>query len=300
MRKTASFVSLVFTIIVVSGLQSCQSTKSATTAKMLRFNFENGKGYDYEMSMTMDQDIKEMPMKMEMTSYYSIDVTGEEGGSKVLSTQFDRMRMKMNVAGLDIDVDSQNKGMADDKNPMGIMNKIFGAIIGRRFVMKVNAEGKVEEVSGLNNMAKAMADSLGLEGDEREQMVNAFDKSFNEKDMKGQFERFLYIFPNKEIKVGDTWDRTTVTGGQMPGKYTSTYTVKEIEGDMVTLEEKSKIEGREAGEADAMSGNVSGIIVVDSRSGLVVNADQDISMKIEKNGQKISLNAKTKTKGKAR
>ncbi len=31
-------------IITVAGIQSCQSTKSATGSKMLKFNFEKGKG----------------------------------------------------------------------------------------------------------------------------------------------------------------------------------------------------------------------------------------------------------------
>ncbi|MCX6318800.1 MAG: DUF6263 family protein [Bacteroidetes bacterium] len=300
MKKMMLLATGFLTILMITGLQSCQSTKSATATKMLRFNFENGKGYDYEMSMNMDQEIMGQPMKMEMTNYYSMDVQGDEGTSKLVTTQFDRMKMKMNVAGIDMDVDSDKKGVSAEKDPMSIMNRVFGAITGRRFTMKVNAEGKVEEVRGLKEMATAMVDSLGLEGADRDEVMETFNKSFNEKDMKGQFERVLYIFPNKVVKVGDTWDRNTDMAGQMAGTYKSTFTVKEIEGDMVTLEEKTKIEGSGSKEIDEMSGNVSGILVVDSRSGLVVNADQDITMRIEKNGQKMTINAKNKVKGKAR
>lgn len=298
--KKILFLAAAFLICTAMiSLQSCQSTKSATATKMLKFNFETGKGYDYEMTMSMDQDIMGQPMKMNMASYYSMDVTADNGASKTITSYIDRIKMNMNMAGMDFTVDSENKTAADDKNPMAMMNKIFGAVTGRRFVMKVNAEGKVEEVTGVNVMAGAMADSMGLEGNDRKEMMEKFSQSFNEKQMKGQFERFLYIFPNKEVKVGDTWDRSSEVSGQMAGKYKSTYTVKEIEGDMVTLEEKTKIEG-EMDQADNLNGKVSGVLVVDSKSGLVVNADQDIVMNLEKSGQKITINAKSKIKGKAR
>lgn len=292
-------MAFLLTTATIALLPSCQSTKSATATKMLKFNFENGKGYDYEMSMNMDQQIMGQPMKLDMLYYYSMDVTGDDGKSKTITTHFDRVKMNMNMAGMDFNIDSDKKTAVDEKDPMAIVNRIFGAISGRSFIIKVNAEGRVEEVSGIKEMANAMADSMGFEGAEREKMMQAFNQSFNEKGMKSQFERILYIFPNKEVKVGDTWDRVTEVSGQMAGSYKSSYTVKEIEGDMVTLEEKTKIEG-ESAQVDDMDGKVSGILVVDSKSGLVVNADQDITMNLEKAGQKITINAKSKIKGKAR
>jgi Family of unknown function (DUF6263) len=296
MKKITLLPVIALLGITIFTFTACQSTKSATTTKMLRFNFENGKGYDYEMNMEMDMGSQ---MKMDMLNYYSMDVTADDGATKTITTRIDRVKMKMNMAGMDITVDSDAKGSGDEASPVAILNKIFGAITGRQFIMKVNAEGRVQEVSGFTEMAAAMADSMGLEGEDRKKMMAAFNESFNEKGMKSQFERVLYIFPNKEVKVGDTWDRETVVAGQMAGSYKSTYIVKEIEGDMVTLEEKTKIEG-DAGKADTMSGNVSGLLVVDSKTGLVVNADQDVTLKMEKDGQKITINSKNKIKGKAR
>ena len=47
---------------------------------------------------------------------------------------------------------------------------------------------------------------------------------------------------------------------------------------MVTLEENTKIESKEE-EMISLKGDMTGTIVVDSRYGLVVNADQDMKMK---------------------
>ncbi|MBL7746498.1 MAG: hypothetical protein JNM19_03675, partial [Chitinophagaceae bacterium] len=229
---------------------------------------------------------------------------GDDGNTKTITTTYDRFKMKMLVAGVNIEVDSDQPikaDDADDKSMSAQLSKVtglLGAIKGRQFVMKVNAEGKVEEVSGFEGMAEAIADSLQLNEKERAKMMSGFNQQFNEKEMKGQFERVLYIFPNKEVKVGDSWEKTTSAGKQMGGgTYTSTYTVKDIEGEMVTLEEKSKIN---AASGDGVSGNISGILTVDSKTGLVVDADQEMSLKTKAEGMEIEIKGKMKVKGKAR
>ncbi len=164
--------------------------------------------------------------------------------------------------------------------------------------MKVNSEGSVVDVSGFEKMGASIADSLGLEGEKREQLLQQFDKQFNGDEIKGQFDRFWGIFPNKDVKVGDSWNKTSVVKGKMPGTYTSTYTVKDIEGDMVTLEEKTKVDAKE--EKIGMNGDIEGTLVVDSRYGLVVSADQDMNLKASGGGMSFDLKGKTRTKGTAR
>jgi Family of unknown function (DUF6263) len=289
-------------IITVAGIQSCQSTKSATGSKMLKFNFEKGKGYDYEMIINMDQDIMGQAMQMDMTNYYSMDVVADDGTTKTITTTYDRFKMNMKVGPMNIDVDSDKPlheiGDGDGKDPMKMVNRLFGAIKGKKFTMKVNAEGKVEEVTGFKEMAQSIVDSMGVDEKMKEQMQQQFSKQFNEQSLKDQFERFLYIFPNKDVKVGDSWQKTTTPGMAMGGKYVSTYTVSEIEGDMVTVEEKSKIEG--ASGAMDMKGDITGTLVIDSKTGLVVNADQDMDLIMNAEGKEIKMKAKSKIKGKAR
>lgn len=288
-------------IITIAGIQSCQSTKSATSSKMLKFNFEKGKAYDYEMIINMDQEMGGQKMQMDMTTYYSMNVVDEVADNKIITTTYDRFKMNMKMGPFDIDVDTDQPKQGMDiggKDPMKMINSILGAIKGRKFTMKVNAEGRIEEVAGLAGMAQAIVDSTGVDEKMKEQMKQEFDKQFNEKNVKEQFERVLYIFPNKEVKVGDTWQKTTTPGGPMGGKYTSTYKVTDIEGDMVTLEENSKIEGLST--EMNMKGTIAGSLVVDSRSGLVVSANQDMNMTINTEGKEVKVVGKTKIKGVAR
>jgi hypothetical protein len=149
-------------------------------------------------------------------------------------------------------------------------------------------------------MGESIISSFGddMPEEEKQKMREQFSKQFSDEGMKSQFERVLYIFPNKEVKVGDTWQRSSTAGfGEMPAKYSSTYTVTEIEGDMVTLQEKSKIESNDS-KMD-LSGDVDGTIVIDSKSGLLVNCTQNIDMKVNAGGMTVGMKGITKVKGKA-
>lgn len=306
MKKFTVLLLVVAMLAGMVGLQSCQTSKSATASKMLKFNFEKGKGYDYEMIMNMDQEIMGQKMKMDMNIYYSLNVTESDGDTKTITSTYDRFKMSMamgNMMNLDVDTDNPmptSAGTDPDKDPLKLVNRMFSAIKGKQFVLKVNGEGKVLEVTGMRELAQSIMDSMGSMGDDPEmkaKMKQSFDKQFNEADIKSQFERVLYIFPNKEVKVGDTWEKSTSMGAQTPANYKSTYTVKDIEGDMVTLDEKSTIVGNNEG-VD-MDGKVKGTLVVDSRSGLVVSADQDMDITTKTEGQTFTIKAKTKVKGKA-
>lgn len=303
MKKISILLVFVVTVGSMLTIQSCQSSKSATAAKMLKFNFENGKGYDYEMTTNMDQEIMGQSIKMDMAAYYSMDVSDDNGTTKTITSTIDRFKMKMGVMGFNIDVDTDKPMPSpgktdDDENPMKMINSLFAAIKGQKFTMKVDAEGKVQEVTGFENMGKTIVDAMGIEEDQKQEMIQKFDQQFNAQKMKEQFERTWYIFPNKEVKVGDTWQKNYDMGGEMGGNYKSTYKVKEIEGDMVTLDETTIINADD--KEGKMSGEITGTLIVDSRVGLVVNGEQDMKIKASAEGMNFDVKAKTKIKGKAR
>jgi hypothetical protein len=76
MKKINLSLIAVLTLAVFVATPSCQSTKSSTATKMLKFNFEKGKGYDYEMNTSMDQEVLGQTIQMDMSVYYSMDVAG--------------------------------------------------------------------------------------------------------------------------------------------------------------------------------------------------------------------------------
>lgn len=292
---------LVCLLLFSQLMDSCQSSRSASSSKMLRFNYENGKGYDYEMEMLFEQKILETPVKIGMNTYYSLDVEADDGTVKTLAARYERFRMDMDVVGMKLNVDTEKPedtaGVAGDK--LAMLGRVFRAVRGKSFTMKVDAEGKVLEVKGFREMTESIVSSLGLdpekEKETREKLKQQFGQQFNDQKVREQFERFFYIFPAKEVKVGDSWEKSSQASGLYSGNLHSTYTVVEIEGDMVTLEEKTRITSEN--ENGDIPGEQTGTLIVDSRNGLVVKAGLQLNMTI---AGSIPVNIKTRIRGKAR
>src|SRR5436190_15569058 len=234
-----SFIT-VLAMAAIPAIQSCKSSQ-ASASKLLKFNLEKGKGYDYEMVWDLNQEVMKQGIKMDVTAGYSMDIVGDDGKMKKIEAVYNDFKMNMQVMGMEINIDTDKPApdvsMEDAKtNPSALMNKLFSGIRGKKFNMTVNEQGEVMEVTGFDAIAKAMVDSLGLPDEYKEKMEATAKDQFNGDDIKKQFSQMFYIFPNKEVKVGDSWKTNNITSEKMPAKYNNTYTVKEIKEDMLTFD----------------------------------------------------------------
>jgi Family of unknown function (DUF6263) len=301
MKKIFYLLAILF-MMAVAGIQSCKTASKTTTSKMLKFNLEQGKGYDYEMVWDMDTKVASQETSISITGLYSMNVTSIDQNVRSVSTAYKSMRMNMNMGGMTIDIDSDKpvagNGETDiSKNPLGMMNKVIGGMMGKKFIIKVDEEGKVLEVSGFEKIFTDMIDSMGLDDKMKAQITASFKDQFSEQNIKDQFAQVFTIFPNKEVKVGDSWEKIYTTGGKMAAKYTTTYTAKEIEGDHVSLTTKTKIGSNEG--VQNISGTQTGNIIVDSKTGLMINGEFDQDMEVKAGGQIVKVTGKGKIKGKA-
>jgi hypothetical protein len=166
-----------------------------------------------------------------------------------------------------ISADSENNPTtADLKNPSSVMNRLFYAMKGKSFFMKVNNEGEVTAVEGLDAIGRTLLEGTDLDSQSRQKALQAFSSQFNKEAVREMFSNSFYLFPDKPIKVGDSWDKTSYMGPLKVG-ITTTYTVKDIEGHVVTLDAKSKtsLKGNE--------GEQTSTLVVDARTGLMINGN---------------------------
>ncbi len=130
----------------------------------------------------------------------------------------------MKIMGMEINIDTDKpseplRGRNKSKS-IGNDERMFAGIKGKEFTMKVDEEGKVLEVSGFEQIVNGMVDSLEVAEDIRMQMRASLKDQFNEQNIKDQFAQVFTIFPNKEVKVGDSWEKSWQMGGRMPAKYT--------------------------------------------------------------------------------
>lgn len=301
MKKQFSFLVLFTLFVGLAAMQSCKSSSEATSSKMLKFNLEKGKGYDYEMIWDMDSKVAGQESNISITALYSMNVSAVEGNVRDITTSYKSMRMNMKMMGMTFDIDSDkpiDNGDTDvTKNPLGMMNKVVSSIIGKKFIIKVDDEGKVLEVQGFEKILTDMVDSMGVDGDQKAQVEASLKDQFSNQSIKDQFAQVFTIFPNKEVKVGDTWEKSFSTGGKMAGTYNTKYTVKSIEGNHVTLTTDTKISSVDV--EGGLSGTQIGNMIVDSKTGLMINAEFQQDMKMDTKGMTVDITGKGKIKGTA-
>jgi hypothetical protein len=283
-------------------LLSCQSSSKTSASRLLKFNLEKGKGYDYEMVWDMNTKVMGQETVISIGGLYSMNIIDDDGKVKSVATSYKRLNMNMKVGGVEMDLDSDkapedNSETGKEKNPLAVMRKVISGITGKTFIIKVDEEGKVLEVTGFDKIINDMIDSTGVDEDIRTQVMASMKGQFNEQSMKDQFAQIFTIFPNKEIKVGDSWEKTYNTGGKMPAKNITTYTVTDIDGDHVSMTSRTKIESNN--NEMEIDGKQNGNIIVDSKTGLMINAEYTQDLKVKANGVKVEITGKGKIKGKA-
>jgi hypothetical protein len=273
---------------------SCNSNGKNETAAFT-FNLQKGKVYDYNMDFDMEQEMQGQKVSTKMESDYSIEVTDDDGKLKTLKATYDRIALNASLPGRTIEADSDKVDTSNKEaieEPGYLMNAMFGALKGKSFTMKVDKEGKVMEVKGMNEIAQAMISGLNIKEELKPMAQQAFSQQFNEQNIKDMFSQSFNIFPNKPVKVGDTWEKMINGTAAMPMNMTTVYTVKSIDDNMVTLSANSKMDF--TGNSQ-MSGSQTGTMKVDATTGLVTegNFEQKIT------GQ-MNMTTKGKITGKVR
>lgn len=255
-------------------LGSCKSGgKNEET--VLKFNLQNGKTYSYKMVMDMNSEAQGQKVQSAMNFDYDIAVAGDSAGIKTLKTTYKHMAMNMKLPTGEMTVDSDKPAdnNADlQSNPSAVMGKMFAAMIGKVFVMKVDPEGKVTQISGLNEIADAMVESMNVGEDVKPRIRQMFAAQFNEANLKQTFSQAFNIFPNKPVKQGDKWEKNINLQGMMNADMKTTYTVKDISKNKVTLDAASTMD---------MAGNKvnqSGTMNIDPATGLVTDATLEQNM----------------------
>jgi hypothetical protein len=299
MKKIVNaFLILVSTVAIIS----CSSSEK----RLLKFNLEKGKTYDYEMVMDMDQEMVGAKNKIGMIAGYAISVTDDDGNVKTLDIQYSDFKMDMNIAGQEMKIDATIKPEPVDSSnmdPAKMMSNAFTGIIGKKFIMKVDGEGKIQSVAGVQEFINGMVESMGGGADVKAMVQAALNGQFSEEKIKETFAPMFAIYPNKEVKPGDTWSSSyNLTSQAVEAK--TYYTLKSFEGDNAVVEAKSKMDPLTGATNEnlaglKLNGTQTGTIKMNSKTGMVVDAELD--QKFESSGSfKLTMTGKMKMKGKAR
>ena len=121
----------------------------------LRFLPETGGIYQYIFEYTVDQQYMDQPMKSNLKATFTLFVTGGEGADKVLKAKYDRFAIDMQSpsGNLSADTDQAVPGAeAIRADPSKMIGRLFHAIKGQAFTIRINQLGQVTAVGGLDSI----------------------------------------------------------------------------------------------------------------------------------------------------
>lgn len=294
-----SLTNLFYAAVGAILLTACSATKPLTMDMAL----EKGANFNYEITNTNNIGMSIMGQDMSVDGKSSQDYNFtvkaiQPTGVTEIDFKIDRITVDATIPMSEaISYDSE-KGNTD--SPLGSL----GGLIGKTMQASLNKNGTVTSIEGADAMLKQV---LGkVKGGE--QMATILEGYIGESAFKTSFATLTGFSQGKVLQVGDSWSKQVDTESGISLNTDYTYTIRERSGGKVTIdvtgESKSDpnakpIEAKGVKMSYNLAGPVTGVIVVDEKTGWAVTSDiqQDLSGKITVGGTPLgdmNLDAKMK------
>lgn len=287
-----------------SGLVSNDNPSGNGESVRLKVNLNQGDKIVFEM--TTAQDISQSMMGQEMNIQqtigmgYTMEVTAKNGDVVSIKNTYDWMQYEMGgMPGLSgMNFDSREEGQS------GIMADIMGGMIGKSFMMDLAGNGQVSNVSGTDAILASMMDGVS-DPAQKAQMEAQMEQQFGEEAMAKSMEQMFTQYPDKDLKVGDTWSQKSNVASGYPMIVETTYTVKSINASAnevvvnvdgsIATEEGATMESGGMNMEVNLSGTQGGDLVINSVNGLPKSGKlkQDIKGDMKVMGQEVPMTIKS-------
>lgn len=284
MKRSIKISFLALSVLAGGSFTACKSGDSDTNSKVsadgrsveLSFNLKPGNSYVY--STKVEQDINSMGMKTTNNIFaaYTYTVNASENDNVNLSVNYDKMDMeiKMNGETIKMSSDGDNEQSA-----------AFKTLIGKPFTMEIGPKGNIVNIEGWEEIGRTA--------------------NFKTEDIRQMMESSFNFYPEKPVKVGDSWTKDISTNMQMfKMDIKSTYTLKEIKGNIAILDNKATMTMSPDATADPqlkdmkmdMKGDMSGEMQIEIPNGMIIsgNMSQNMDGKMTVQGQEMPMSIKSK------
>lgn len=267
----------------------------AKQAVLLKMNLK--KGASYLFSTNIDQLVNQevmgnqMDIKQQTKVDYLYEVLESNAQGMKIKSTYQTMAINMETPQGAFKFDSESK-----ENPESPL-KAVGNMVGKSFLMYLSPEGGVTKVEGMQDILN----SIG--GEETTQQL--LKQQFSDSAFMNMMNVSLNIYPNKEIKPRETWqkDFKMPMAGMMEMDLQNQYTLTGIQGKQADIAVHSAVKlspiasDSPLGSMEInLNGTQEGTIQVDVSTGLI-NAstiNQQINGDISAQGMKIPMKITSK------
>jgi predicted secreted protein len=280
----------IFTTIIC-GLISISAFAQKTY--VLRQNYPTG--YRYDFSITSDQIInqkiggQDVHLTQNIGTDYTFDITEGHSGEKDVKVTYNKIFMKSVGMGNTMIFNSDDQD-STKKNP-------FSGLKGASFYMIVAPNGAIKSVAGIDIMLNKMAAKMTTDTSQVKQIKDALSKQFSAEVVKQTMESSFKIYPDRAVKIGDSWTVDTKMQMSMPIETITQYTLKEVKDGIAILSVKGTLVSK--GNFEAMGnkmetdlkGTNSGEASLDIKTGIVLNSHLRVELygKMKSMGQDIDF-----------
>ncbi|MGZ5246961.1 MAG: DUF6263 family protein [Flavitalea sp.] len=232
-------------------------------------------------NITQEMMGQSMEIKMETNSNGLVEVKDVSADGYTVANTVKRVVMNMSAMGNEQNFDSDKKEDLDGPIGQTVKDKIG---VSREY--KLNKDGVI---TGLPVTEKKEGDNS---------MMGGVMSGAMEDELLGNTYSALIAIPAAGVKVGDTWNDSTIT---KENKVRNTYTLKQVNGTDAVVDVKGTLvvdrEMEQQGMAMqmAMNGTITGELTFDTKSGVIKSRKQNTKAtgSIEVAGQSVPLTLDT-------
>ncbi|RDC54125.1 hypothetical protein DU508_23100 [Pedobacter chinensis] len=265
---------ILFSFLLVSVNAFAQKTY------VLKQNLPIGKKYDF--SMVSDQIINQtisgqkINLKQNIGTDYTFDIRNGDNLEKDIEVIYNRIFMTSSAMGNTMSMDS-NDPDTTKQNP-------FRGIKGAAFRMVMEPNGTIRSLIGIDQMLTLMASKMSKDSAVVNSLKASLAKQFNTEGMKQTMESSLKIYPDKPVKIGDSWTVDTRMQMTMPIETITKYTLKAVKDGVAylniagTLISKGNFETMGNKMETNLTGTNSGDAELDIKTGLILKSHLRMSL----------------------
>lgn len=287
MKKFFPVALLLFCVV----FNSCKSKDKAPSGPDYAIKMRLAKGdsfrhhLDARVNTAFEMANNKMGMEMGMLFTVKFDVLGDSAGYHLVRLTYEEAKMSMDFKGLPTDAPDTDE----------IFDKVSRETEGKSIVLLLNNKYQIEDVIGFDELT-GDSDMPGYE--------EQYEKMFSKDQINSMMGIMFNVYPDKPVKVGETWENVTETGmSNLKMKMNNKYELIEVKDSVATIELVSDYKGK--GEMSQsgmklymeMDGEQTGTIKIDLTTGYLQRADNNLDVDAKANimGQKVPYKVTGKT-----
>lgn len=302
-KMKRGFISLAAEIVSKRVVGSCLLLMWCviTVSAQVKISFNPDSGGKYEYVSEIVQNIKQnfmgqdMPMKTEINATYLMEIKSKT--SQEIETQMTYQRFIFIISNPMMNVKYDSKAPDDNSSDINKMfQKMFNTMIDKPFTVVFLPNGSVKSVSGMGEIVENMLNAISADG-QLAVLGSQMSQQFNDEAMQKSLGQSFNLYPDKAIKVGDTWS----TENSLPMNYVNvsvktTNTLKAVNANKATIDVTGEMDMDM--EESKMKGAQTGTMIIDTSTGLPLSSDILLDMKgvVKTQGMEIKMEIESKAK----